>query len=214
MSANPVPVPAASQVEVREMIKSSNMMNETENVVNTIDECVKNVDECGKNVKNVTKTKLSLPSPEISSDEVKTSNDDTPSFSACRKSNIGSRPKIKVKFRVHSSSEGKFQLASANEGPAPKKTSWKNLEKSPSIQTALTMFENLENSGHQYNSKNENLKGTPNKRKKGFDGVGARTLMCIFDEETANNLTRRGNASESPAKKQKCGSQGSNEFNK
>ena len=76
------------------------------------------------------------------------------------------------------------------------------------------MFENLDNSGHQYNSKNENLKGTPNKRKKGFDGVGARTLMCIFDEETANNLTRRGNASESPAKKQKCGSQGSNEFNK
>ena len=70
------------------------------------------------------------------------------------------------------------------------------------------MFRNLENSGHQDNSKNENLKGTPNKRKKDFDGGGTRTLMCIFDEETSNNLTRRGNASESPAKKQKC-SQGS-----
>ena len=71
------------------------------------------------------------------------------------------------------------------------------------------MFRNLENSGNQDNSKSENLKGTPNKRKKGFDGGGARTLMCIFDEETANNLTRRGNTNETPAKKQKC-RQGSN----
>ena len=69
------------------------------------------------------------------------------------------------------------------------------------------MFRALENSEKVDN----NVMKIPSKRKQVFDmGEGTRTLVCIFDKETDNNLTWRGNASESPAKKQKCGHQGSN----
>ena len=184
-------------------------MIETESVMSNDDECARNVDECEEDDnddKNVmTFRKLSLPVPEISRDNVKIWSEDPPSFGTCKKINTVSRPKIKVKYRVQSSSEGKFKLETANEGPASAKIIRKDREKSPRIETAMKLFEKSVNSSNKSISNKEHLKGTPVKRKKVFDGGGARTLLSIFDEGTTNNLTRRGNNSESPAKKQKCG---------
>jgi hypothetical protein len=177
------------------------------NVMSNDDECVRNVNECEVDVKDDMNVmplgKLNLPVPEISRDNVKIRSEDPTSFGTCVKNKKICRPK--VKYRVHSSSEGKFKLEKANEGPASAKQVLKCREKSPRIETALKLFENSENSCNIPISNRENLKGTPVKRKKVFDGGGARTLLSIFDEGTSSNLTRRGNNSESPAKKQKCG---------
>ena len=197
----------AKQVNESMRMKPSSMMNVKVNVTSNDDECARNVNECeedDKDDKNVMQfSKLNLPVPEISRDNVKIRSEDPTSFGPCEKNKKICRPK--VKYRVHSSSEGKFKLEKANEGPASAKQVLKCREKSPRIETALKLFENSENSCNIPISNRENLKGTPVKRKKVFDGGGARTLVSIFDEGASNNLTRRGNDSESPAKKQKCG---------
>ena len=82
----------------------------------------------------------------------------------------------KVKYRVQSSSEGKFNLEKANEGLASAKLVRKCREKSPRIQTAIRIFEKSENSSNTTFSNMEHLKGTPVKCKKVFDGGGARTV--------------------------------------
>ena len=204
----------AKPVSVEPVIKPVSMENENvlvddvknvENLPNDDGECLMNDNECINNVM-VVKTRLSNQNPEISSSPDKTNKDDVPSFSACSQNMSGSRPKAKVKYRVQSASEGKFMLAPANEGPASKKTQ-QITEKLTKTKTAINTFRALDNS----EKLDDNVMKIPSKRKQVFDmGEGTRTLVCIFDKETDNNLTWRGNASESPAKKQKCGHQGSN----
>ena len=197
----------AKQVNESMRMKPSSMMNVKVNVTSNDDECARNVNECeedDKDDKNVMQfSKLNLPVPEISRSNVKIRSEDPISFGQCEKNKKICRPK--VKYRVQSSSEGKFNLEKANEGLASAKLVRKCREKSPRIQTAIRIFEKSENSSNTTFSNMEHLKGTPVKRKKVFDGGGARTVLSIFDEGTSSNLTRRGNNSESPAKKQKCG---------
>ena len=127
----------------------------------------------------------------------------TPSAQRRSDQNSEDRPKLKVKYRVNNTSNGKFNLTPANGSPVRSRNLQNIHQKSSSVQTGLEFFRNLENSVKNSTESNSILHTTPGKRKLVPDVVGVRTPVSISDR-LVSDVTRRENILlESPAKKQR-----------
>ena len=154
--------------------------------------------ECAMSVKNECKKNVSLPDNLLVNVEIRSEDP----HSVSKNKNSEDRPKLKVKYRVNNTSNGKFNLTPANGSPVSRKL--ENIhQKSSSVQTGLEFFRNLENSVKNSTESNSILHTTPGKRKLVPDVVGERTPVSISDR-LVSDVTRRENILlESPAKKQR-----------
>lgn len=131
------------------------------------------------------------------------------SFTACLK-NPGWKPKIH--FEVQTTSRGKFSLTQAKGGPPSEENLAKtfNKQKAASEEVRKKEHNHIHTSNNTHNFRGANNMSTPTKRKDFGGGGGAvQSLLCIF-EDTIITKPTRGDYQESPAKRRKCGRQGSN----
>ena len=127
------------------------------------------------------------------------------SSSANNNKNLGCKPKIS--FNIRNVSKGKFELAKG--GPA----SGSNSVRRKLVTNGQTAFSL---SKHENKFKHTELvtgtipRGviTPTKRKI-IDGGEVKSLICIYESELTKPTWRENIVTESPAKRQRCGRQGS-----
>ena len=174
------------------LVESTSQKNENESVMPMKNECAMSVkNECMKNV--------SLPDNLLVNVEIGSKDP----HSVSNNKNSEERPKLKIKYRVNNTSNGKFHLTPANGSPVRSRNLENIHQKSSSVQTGLEFFRNLENSVKNSTISTSILHTTPGKRKLVPDVVGERTPVSISDR-LVSDVTRSENILlESPAKKQR-----------
>ena len=155
--------------------------------------------ECAMSVKNECKKNVSLPDNLLVNVEIRSEDP----HSVSKNKNSEDRPKLKVKYRVNNTSNGKFNLTPANGSPVRSRNLENIHQKSSSVQTGLEFFRNLENSVKNSTESNSILHTTPGKRKLVPDVVGERTPVSISDRLVSDVTLSENILLESPAKKQR-----------
>ena len=120
---------------------------------------------------------------------------------------LGCQPK--VTFSVQNISEGKFKLETTNGGPASGSSQpTRNL--ATTRQTAIQKNKTYKHTNI--------VTGTPSRgqltpiKRKTIDGGGGgevKSLICIFESDITQPTWRNKSVTDSPAKRQQCGRQGS-----
>jgi hypothetical protein len=120
---------------------------------------------------------------------------------------LDASPKCNLRYRQLRG--GKFSLTQAKGGPSSEENLVKTFSKQKAASKDLRKKEHIHTSNNMDNFRGANNMSTPTKRKDIVGGGGAvQSLVYIF-EETLITKPTRGDYQESPAKKRKCGRQGS-----
>ena len=150
-----------------------------------------------------------MPTEQVQRSATISKNNANKSSSASNFENLGCKPK--VKFCVQTVSRGKFKLGVANGGPASSESQQieinnKNSASSSTNRKAASSGSNEDKHTQLIVTTNTSLgKATPSKRKVFDEGGGeVKSLVCIFNHGFTKPTW--GDRSESPAKKQRCGS--------